>query len=129
MFGLPDGRAVAAIRYFAPDPEDPLEGKRTKLLLLEDTGAITLSQNCLMPASFTMRKGYLAVQCTVGQAADNLLHDVVVFGPAGQRVLAASHCREPRWSTDAILLCKEESVDARGTLKTKPRNVTIRASP
>jgi hypothetical protein len=49
-----------------------------------------------MPASLSSRKSLIAVQCVVEQAADNLLHDVVVLGAAGQRLLTVSHCREPR---------------------------------
>lgn len=125
MFALNDGRAVAAVRYFEKAPEDPLEGRRTRLELLAAGSRVVLTQNCSMPASLIGRKSLIAVQCVVEQAADNLLHDVIVFGATGQHLLTVSHCREPRWSSDTTLQCKEESVDAEGALRVTPKRVEV----
>lgn len=125
MFALNDGRAVAAVRYFEKAPEDPLEGRRTRLELHTGSSRVVLAENCLTPANLSGRKGLIAVQCVVEQAADNWLHDVIVFGAAGQRLLTVSRCCEPRWSSDTTLQCKEESVDGDGQLRVTPKRFEI----
>jgi hypothetical protein len=129
VFNLNDGRAIAAVRYFEKAPEDPLEGKRTRLQLLSGASSVTLTQNCLLPTRLSARKNLIAVQCVVEQAADNLLHDVLVFDSVGRRLLTVSRCAEPRWVSDTILQCKEESVDANGELKVSTKRVSVASSP
>ena len=125
MFKIDDRRSVAAIRYFENAPEDPLEGKRTRLALLSGGSTVILTQDCSMPSGISGRKDLIAVQCVVAQAADNLLHDVLVFGPAGRHLLTVPRCREPRWSADNVLQCSEESVDANGVLQVSSKRVNV----
>lgn len=122
---LSDGRALAAVRIFENASEDPLEGRRTRLELLTGGSRLVLTESCVMPAGSSGRRGLVAVQCVVEQAADNLLHDVMVFGAAGQHLLTVSRCREPRWSSDTTIQCKEESVDADGVLSLKRKRVEV----
>jgi len=46
MSDLNDGRAVAAVRYFDKAPDDPLEGKRTRLEFFASGSRVVLTQNC-----------------------------------------------------------------------------------
>lgn len=125
MFRLSDGRVLALIRYYEAASEDPLEGKRTRIELFTETARVLLTRNCLMPGGISVRKGLVAIQCVVGQAADNLMHDITVFASTGRELLTASHCRDPRWVDDNVIECKEESVDAAGTVILKPKRTAF----
>jgi hypothetical protein len=122
---LSDGRSIAMVRAYNPDGDDPLEGKRTSLLLLAEGKRLPLREDCYMASAFVARKGRVALQCTVEQAADNLLHEVAVYAANGAKLASTPRCAEPQWVDDTTLRCKEETLDARGALTTRAIRLTI----
>lgn len=113
---LGDGRAVVIQRYFVNDPEDPLEGRRERVLLPGVPAPKVLQNDCSSAEAFTEREGRIAFQCAREQAGDALLHDVVVVARDGAPLATVSHCRAPRWAGAGSIACDAESVDAQGRL-------------
>lgn len=128
--GRPDGRCgpmtIAGLslmlqRYRAALPDDPLEGRRTRLLLLGPGAAPRpLVEDCAGLASAVSGQGWLALACDSEQAADQVLHTVHVFTDTGERVAELPRCRTPRLVKGDRLLCQSESVDAQGRVRACP---------
>lgn len=113
---LPDGRSVAVARYYEAGGDDPLEGRRERVILLDPAGKQRqLEKNCFDASGFQIRKGYLAFQCATEQAGDHLMHSVLLFDKEGRRIKTFNRCRNPRFA-GGHLHCKAESVKADGTL-------------
>lgn len=113
---LPDGRSVAVVRYYEAGGDDPLEGRRSRVILLDPAGTHReLVKNCFDASGFTVRKGYLAFQCATEEAGDHLMHSVLLFDWDGRRMKEFNRCRNPRFA-GGNLHCKAESVKADGTL-------------
>jgi hypothetical protein len=116
---LPDGTAIILTRYYQPDKEDPLEGRRERVSLADRQGKIRqLEDNCVKASGFKTRLGKVIFQCAREQAGDNLLHSVLVFDKEGKRK-EISHCRNPEFSGPR-LWCQAESVKPDGTLQLRP---------
>lgn len=114
---LPDGRAIIIARYYEPDKEDPLEGRRVRVSLADRSGKIRqLEKNCIQAAGFKSRGGNVAFQCAREEAGNYLLHSVLVFDNEGRKRKELSHCRNPYFS-GSYLWCQAESVKADGTLQ------------
>lgn len=114
-------RNLLVTRYFADTPNDPLEGRRERVSLVEPTGQrIVLQEHCLDVARIALQRGAITLQCTREQAADELLHSVLVFDAAGKKVAEVERCRNPQWPTHTqggpAITCEGESVDATGRL-------------
>lgn len=110
-------------RYRAALPDDPLEGRRTRLLLVRSGAApLLLVEDCAGLASAVAGQGWLALACDSEQAADHVLHTVHAFSDSGERVAEVARCRAPQLVADDLLLCQSESVDATGKLKLTPRS-------
>lgn len=123
---LPDGRNLVAQRKFVDDPEDPLEGRRVRVLLVNGPGKGTvLNDDCTTPERFKSRDGLLTFQCAGQEAGDQLLHVVLVFDKDGKQLAKVDSCRNPSLPDDATVLCSEESVDARGRLKLRPKRTPL----
>ena len=117
------GLSLVLQRYRAALPDDPLEGRRTRLLLVRPGAAPRpLVEDCAGLASAVAGHGWLALACDSEQAADHVLHTVHAFSDSGERVAEVARCRTPRLSADDLLLCQSESVDATGKLKLTPRS-------
>lgn len=113
---LPDGRSVAIARYYRAENDDPLEGRRERIILLDPAGKHReLEKNCFDSSGFQIRKGYLAFQCATEQAGDHLMHSVLLFDQEGRRMKEYHRCRNPRLA-GGFLHCKAESVKPDGTL-------------
>jgi hypothetical protein len=131
---LADGRAVIIQRYFVNDPEDPLEGRRERVLLHGPASKL-LQNDCPSAGAFSARAGRIAFQCAREQAGDALLHDVVVVAPDGAALTSVPHCRAPRWVGPDSVACDAESVDAEGRLALRekrtelPRDAAAPAKP
>jgi hypothetical protein len=126
---LPDGRTLVIARYYVKVAEDPLEGRRERVILAESANKrIVLEENCFNPGSLATSKGHIAFDCAKEQAGDHLLHSVVVFDETGKKLKEIERCRRPRWTSDVVLVCEEESVDADGRLKLAPRSLSIGVS-
>jgi hypothetical protein len=122
---LGEGRAAIVVRYFVNAPEDPLEGRRQRVLLARRAGQTTLADDCAGAAGFTAKAGYVAFQCEREQAGDAILHSVFVFSDDGRRLAEVPHCRAPRWSGEDTLVCENESVDADGQLKLETKRTRL----
>jgi hypothetical protein len=114
---LPDGRTLVVNRHFVPAPDDPLEGRRERVLLADGAGNLhVLEENCLDSSGSSSKSGLLALECVRGPAADHLLHSVIVFEPSGRKLVEVPRCRTPAWPGSATLACQEEAVRADGQL-------------
>jgi hypothetical protein len=122
---LGEGRAAIIVRYFVNAPEDPLEGRRQRVLLARGAGQKTLEDDCAGAAGFTAKAGHTAFQCDREQAGDALLHSVFVFSDDGRRLAEVPHCRAPRWSGADTIVCENESVDANGQLKLETKRTRV----
>jgi hypothetical protein len=121
---LPDGRAMAVVRFFANEPDDPLEGKRQRVLLFQSGQQIVLEGDCPSASAFTARSGYVAFQCSRERAADEELHGTLVFDPSARKLGEVAHCRSPSWVPEGIA-CEAESVDAEGRLKLRRKTTSF----
>lgn len=116
-FPQPDGGSVVAIRYFKPAVDDPLEGRRERVVWALPSGErVVLLDDCPSAGSFAAADGRIALQCAREQAGSNLLHQVLVFDASGRRIGLAERCREPRWMAAQELRCRRESVEPSGRL-------------
>jgi len=122
---LTDGRVVVIARYFVHEADDPLEGRRERVVLAGGTDKRVLVNDCPSPDGFTANRGRVAFACAREQAGDELLHSVLVFGTAGDKVADIPHCRKPRWSGGATVVCDEESVNAQGRLKLRAKRIVL----
>jgi hypothetical protein len=122
---LADGRALIVQRYFVSDPEDPLEGRRERVLLPQAPAPKVLQNDCPSAEAFTTRAGRIAFQCAREQAGDALLHDVVLFAADGAALATISHCRAPRFASADSVTCDAESVDAEGRLALREKRTEL----
>ena len=119
------GRVVLVRRYDAA-PEDPLEGRRTRVLLAAGTGElVTLAEDCPGASQFVHGGGWLAFACDSEQAADNILHTVRAYDAGGAPAGTMPRCRAPAISTAGVLACQGEEVDAAGKLRLTPRSLPL----
>jgi hypothetical protein len=124
---LPDGRDLVAERFFVNDPEDPLEGRRVRVRLADGAAkGKVLSDDCTSPEQFAVRDGLLAFQCAGAEAGDQLLHTVLVFDPSGVQLAKIEPCRKPTFPDSATVACSEESVNAKGRLKLRSKQVALK---
>jgi hypothetical protein len=125
---LPHNGALVVARYFVNDPEDPLEGRRERVIrpaAAGRTGGKTLADDCPGAGGFTESQGRIAFECGSEQAADQMLHNVLVFDAGGAKLADVSRCRKPRFAAPDALTCSEESVNASGKLKLRPKKVSL----
>ena len=115
---LAGGRALAVVRYYANVPNDPLEGRRERVVLIDPpTKRVTLEENCPSPGRAVTANGDVAFECAREQAGDNLLHSVLAFNANGEKLSETSHCRNPKWEAARSLTCQRETVGPDGKLK------------
>lgn len=122
---LSDGRTLIVQRYFVNDPEDPLEGRRERVLLPQGSTWQPLQDDCPSAGSFSARAGRIAFQCAREQAGDALLHDVVVVAPDGRALATVPHCRAPRWLSADRIACDAETVGADGQLVLRAKPIDL----
>jgi hypothetical protein len=124
---LSDGRELVTERFFMNDPEDSLEGRRVRVLFAGGTAkGKVLSDDCASPEQFAVRDGLLAFQCAGAEAGDQLLHTVLVFDSSGNQVAKIESCRKPTFPDAATVACSEESVNAKGRLKLRSKQVALK---
>ena len=115
------------IRYFVPTPEDPMEGRRERVVFVTGNGnRVVLSENCydLSHPSFA-NDGLITFECAREQAGPEILHSVVVVRTTGQSVKEIEHCQDPIWIDRSELLCKSETVNTDGKLQLKAERYRI----
>lgn len=114
---LADGRILVIVRYYTSVLDDPLEGRRERLILADSDKRITLEDNCVSPGRAVFDHGRIALHCAREQAGDYLLHSVLVFDVMGKKITEIRHCRNPKWFDQRSLICETESVGLSGILK------------
>jgi hypothetical protein len=113
-------------RYFVNDPNDEVEGKREKLsVVTQNEKPRTLLDPCLSASPVSARAQKLAFTCARESAGDYELHTTFVFAADGKQILEVPHCTKPKWVSDQVLSCSEQSVNADGELKLRPRRVKL----
>jgi hypothetical protein len=121
---LSAGRALVIVRYFEQGANDPLEGRRERVMLADPSRKLKqLERNCISAGKIQERDGYVALQCAREQAANDLLHSVVVFDGEGNRVKEVKRCRNPEFRGAKVLQCDAESIASDGI--TKLKRVTV----
>lgn len=123
---LPDGRSIIIARYFTPLMDDPLEGRRERVILAESRGKrMVLEENCPDPGRMATLHGRIAFHCVREEAASHLIHNVTVFGKAGEKLAEIERCRNPEWSGEFVIKCEEESVGPDGQLRLKSKRTEV----
>lgn len=124
---LPDGLTRIIVRYYEKAPDDPLEGRRARVMLAQSAEKkAVLEENCLNPGKAAVANGHIAFDCAREQAGDYLLHSVVAFDASGNKLKEVPHCRNPKWATAETLVCSVESVDAKGELLLEPTRIGVK---
>ncbi|MCG2595102.1 hypothetical protein LZ009_20175 [Ramlibacter sp. XY19] len=119
------GSAVLVRRYEAA-PDDPLEGRRTRVALASGGGElVTLAEDCSGASQFVRGGSWLAFACDTEQAADHVLHTVRAFDDSGVPGGTLPRCRTPAITASGMLACQGEEVDAAGQLKLTPRSLKL----
>jgi hypothetical protein len=113
-------------RHYVAVADDPLEGRRARVLLVQPGAAPqTLIDDCGGAQRAVLSRGWLALTCDSEQAADHVLHTVHAFTAAGAPVVEVPRCRQPRFTGVDTLQCQTEAVDAQGRLRLAPRSVRL----
>jgi hypothetical protein len=124
---LPDGRAILILRHFVNEPDDPLQGRRERVLIADSEGRLSgLEDNCIRPGAVVVDGDRIAFDCVREQAADHFFHDSVVFDGAGKKILQVEHCRKPRWLGRDQIACDAESVGNEGRLTLQKKTTMIK---
>lgn len=127
---LADGRSLLVTRFFVDDPNDPLEGRRERVSVIDVEGVRSvLQEQCVDVGRASVQRGDLVFQCAREQAGVALLHSVLAFDAAGHKVVEIEHCRNPRWQGQRAIVCDEESVDAAGRLKLRRKLTPLAPLP
>lgn len=127
---LGEGRSLLVTRYFDAAPNDPLEGRRERVSVVDASGQRSvLEEHCLDAGRVSLRHGDIAFQCAREQAADHLLHSVLAFDTAGRKLAEIERCRNPKWTGGRTLTCDAESVSASGRLTLQRRSTPVAAGP
>ncbi len=118
--------SLVIVRRFVDEPNDPLEGRRSAVLLVSAGGKIvTISDTCYDPAHPAITPDRIAMDCVREEAGNHLLHAVEVTARSGQRLLEIPRCRMPIWADRRSLTCEEETVGADGKLVLRQKRVRI----
>ena len=127
---LGEGRSLLVTRYFNDEPNDPLEGRRERVSVVEASGQRKVLQtHCLAAGRVSALQGMVAFQCVRESAANALLHSVFAFDATGRKLVEITHCRNPRWSGASALVCDAESVDANGHLSLRRKQTPVAVQP
>lgn len=108
---------IVISRYYDGGMEDPLEGRRERVVLVGEGGERHSLVQCVEPERFATGEGMFAFQCTVAQAGDEVLHNVIVYTMEGQKTKEVMHCRNPAFKGKRTITCESEVVGADGVLK------------
>lgn len=123
---LKDGRVVVTVRYYRADPNDDMEGRRQRLVLVNPDGkSTTLIDSCPGSGAVRERAGMIAFQCATESAADQDLHSTLVFDASGRKLTEVTRCGNPSWVSDQKLKCSEESIGADGVLSLRPKQIRL----
>jgi hypothetical protein len=123
---LPGGRTLVVARYFANIVNDPLEGRRERVVLVEGSDRMkVLEEDCPSAGGVVVQGQSLAFACAREQAGEQLLHSVLIFGVDGKKVAEVPRCRKPHWVGPQRVSCGAESVGADGRLQVRAKLVDL----
>jgi hypothetical protein len=123
---LPEGGAIVIVRHYIDDSEDPLEGRRERLVLINSAGKnMPLEDTCFNPSGITEKNGNVAFSCEREQAGEHILHSVISYHIDGKKLADIEYCRTPRWLDIHTMECDNEVVGPDGALKLQPRKVEV----
>lgn len=122
---LGEGKFAVIVRYYADAPDDPLEGRRERLMLADGEKRVTLDDNCVNPSKVLLKRYRVAFHCAREQAGTVLLHNVLVFATTGEKLAEITHCRNPKWAGEHTVVCSAETVNASGKLELKDRVTNV----
>lgn len=115
---LADGRILVIARRYVNTPEDPLEGRRERVIVADSSRKrVVLEENCTGPGGAVVDRGRIAFHCAREQAGESLLHSVLVFKNTGEKITEIQHCRNPKWSGQSTVTCEAETVGSDGKLR------------
>jgi hypothetical protein len=122
------GADVLIIRYFEDNLEDPLEGRREGVSLIDSSSRqYSLEANCVNAGGFVEKEGNIAFVCAREQAGIHLLHSVVAYNSKAEKMIEIEYCRNPSWSGAHEIECDRETVGPEGELTLHPHKVTLSA--
>lgn len=122
---LGEGKSAVIVRYYAAAPEDPLEGRRERLMLVDGAKRITLDDHCVNPSKVLLNHDRVVFHCAKEQAGTALLHNVFVFATTGEKLAEIDHCRNPKWAGERTVVCDAETVNSNGKLELKNRRTNV----
>jgi hypothetical protein len=118
------GVKIVQVRMYSESPNDPLEGRREKILMLQsENKTVILAEHC---TNFQMgnSRDAIAFHCVVGATGDKLLYRSYVFTDQGQKLGQVENCRLPNYTLGKIT-CTETLVDAEGRTKQYIKTLTL----
>lgn len=123
---LPNGRVLIIVRHYVNAPDDPLEGRRERVMLANSPNKhIALDENCVSPGQAVVDRGRIAFHCAREQAGDSLLHSVLVFKATGEKLMEIQHCRNPKWYNERTIGCEAETVGPNGKLRLNEKRTDL----
>jgi hypothetical protein len=123
----PSGALIVVKYYDSKDPNDPLEGRRERIELLDGGKRVVLETNCTDgAANAALGAKLVAFACIRGQMGEQMLHTTFVHERAGKRVGSAEPCRSPSFGANESVTCQAESVADDGSLRLSPREVALK---
>jgi hypothetical protein len=127
IWPLAGGRAVAIMHYFVHQPEDPLEGRRERvLLILAKEKKKVLTDDCPSASGMAVNadRTQVTLQCSSEPAGFDRYHTTLAFDLDGSKVAHIPHCRSPRFVADAFV-CYDETVDREGVMTLHPKRARL----
>jgi hypothetical protein len=117
---LPGGRSLVIVRHFEKAANDPLEGRRERVMLAAPSHKLKeLEKNCVNAAKVSTKGSYVALECAREQAGNDMMHSVMVFDAEGTRLKEIKHCRGPLFKEAKHLQCESERMGPDGKTKLK----------
>jgi len=120
------GRVVVVVRYYVSYPNDEMEGRRERLVVVgPDSRSTTLLDPCSGAGSVGARGERVVFHCATEQAADQDLHTTYVFDVAGKRLAAIPRCGNPHWVNDRTVECAAESIGSDGLVSRRAKRMHL----
>ena len=123
---LDDNTFMVVVRRYLYAPNDPLEGRRSRVLLARPgKPTVTLTDTCFDPGFTATADNLIALECARGEAGGHILHGVEVVTQDGRHLMDIPRCGAPAWAEPRVLVCQEEQVSADGTLTSHPKRAPV----
>lgn len=125
-YPLPDDRTILVIRSFDRHGKGRRAGRRERVLLGPAfADPLLLEEDCADAGGFATQDGLVAFHCAREVVAGRPLHAVAVFDRHGKRRAEFARCRDPYWSGDHVLVCREEAFTPEGDLQLRTKRIAL----